>query len=200
MSLRRRPLRWSTLLVRTSAPSPFRGASILTTTSLLHSLHPTPTPPSQIRLLLHALRKLQHFLLRLPLPHLRPLPLYTAPPARMEDLERHRHVRVARLSSPAHRRDTQLRAYEDSGMEEVIKRVIEVEDDGHVCKLVRALANGKAVCRGYEGEVFRIKGDMWRKLGHMAVDSVEAGEPQWVRSCGFEEAWEKIPLREGAKL
>jgi len=39
-----------------------------------------------------------------------------------------------------------------------------------------------------------------RKLGHMAVDSVEAGEPHWVRSCGFAEAWEKIPLRDGAKL
>jgi hypothetical protein len=88
----------------------------------------------------------------------------------------------------------------DSDMGEVIKRVNKVEDDGHACKLVRALANGEAVCEGYEGEGFRIKGDMWRKLGHMAVDSVEAGEPHWVRSCGFAEAWEKIPLRDGAKL
>jgi hypothetical protein len=38
---------------------------------------------------------------------------------------------------------------------------------------------------------------LWRKLGHMAIDSVEAGEPHWVRSCGFDQAWEKIPMREG---
>jgi hypothetical protein len=89
----------------------------------------------------------------------------------------------------------------DSDMGGVIKRVNRVEDDGHACKLVRAIANAEAVCKGHEGkEGFRVKGDMWRKLGHMAVDSVEAGEPHWVRSCGFEEAWEKIPLREGARL
>ncbi|KAI4683542.1 uncharacterized protein J4E88_004718 [Alternaria novae-zelandiae] len=89
----------------------------------------------------------------------------------------------------------------DSGMDEVIKRVNDVEDDGHACKLVRAIANAEAVCKKWEGrEGMLVQGDMWRKLGHMAVDSVEAGEPHWVRSCGFAEAWEKIPLRDGAKL
>jgi hypothetical protein len=80
----------------------------------------------------------------------------------------------------------------------VIERVRKTEDDGHACKLVRALAHGEQACKQYEGkEGFVVKGDMWRKLGHMAIDSVEAGEPHWVRSCGFEEAWDKIPMREG---
>jgi hypothetical protein len=65
----------------------------------------------------------------------------------------------------------------------------------------RAIANAEAVCKKWQGkEGMLVQGDMWRKLGHMAVDSVEAGEPHWVRSCGFAEAWEKIPLRDGAKL
>jgi hypothetical protein len=86
---------------------------------------------------------------------------------------------------------------EDSDWAGVIKRVNTFEDDGHACKLVRALAHGEQACRGYEGEGFKVKGDMWRTLGHMAIDSVESGEPHWVRSCGFEKAWEKIPMREG---
>ena len=43
------------------------------------------------------------------------------------------------------------------------------------------------------------KGDEWRVLGNMVVDSVGV-EPRWVRSAGFEEAWEEVGLREGARL
>ena len=83
----------------------------------------------------------------------------------------------------------------------VIRRVRQHEDDGHASKLVRALAHGEQVCKKFEGkEGFVIGGDMWRTLGNMAIDSVEAGEPTWVRSCGFEEAWEGIPERETARL
>ncbi|KAL8923063.1 MAG: hypothetical protein Q9172_003309 [Xanthocarpia lactea] len=83
----------------------------------------------------------------------------------------------------------------------IIKRVLEHEDDGHASKLVRALRHGEEICRSYEGdERFRIKGDMWVKLGHMAIDSVEdTGEP-WVRSAGFDEAWEKYEDRPRAQL
>lgn len=90
---------------------------------------------------------------------------------------------------------------QESDWAEIITRVNKLNDDGHAAKLVRALAHGQQASQKYENkEGFVIKGDMWRKLGHMAIDSTEAGEPHWVRSCGFEEAWEKIPLREGAKL
>ena len=89
----------------------------------------------------------------------------------------------------------------DSDWAGIIQRVIAHEDDGHAAKLVRALVHGEQACKPHEDrQGFMIKGAMWRQLGHMAIDSVEAGEPRWVRSCGFEQAWEQIPLREGARL
>ena len=39
---------------------------------------------------------------------------------------------------------------------------------------------------------FLIKGDMWRKLGNMAIDSVGAGAPAYISS----EAWSTVPLRD----
>ncbi|KAF2646786.1 hypothetical protein P280DRAFT_388210 [Massarina eburnea CBS 473.64] len=88
-----------------------------------------------------------------------------------------------------------------SSWQEVFERVNRYPDDGHVSKLVRALAHGEQVCKKFEDrEGFLIKGDMWEKLGIMVVESVEAGEPKWVRSCGFEEAWESVPERENARL
>ncbi|KAK0768904.1 hypothetical protein LTR91_025843 [Friedmanniomyces endolithicus] len=70
------------------------------------------------------------------------------------------------------------------------------DDDGHAAKLVRALAHGERVCAPWEGRgEFRIKGGDWLGMGHMAVDSVEAGEPRWVRSAGFDEAWEGVEGR-----
>jgi hypothetical protein len=85
----------------------------------------------------------------------------------------------------------------------IIARVCALGDDGHSSKLVRALANGKKVSAQFEEnrrDAFVIKGDMWDQLGYMVIDSVEAGEPYWVRSAGFDEAWENIPTRDGARL
>lgn len=77
-----------------------------------------------------------------------------------------------------------------SGWDAIEDRVIAMEDDGHAAKLVRALAHGQKVCRPYEDrEEFRVKHDDWLQMGHMAIDAVEAGEPHWVRSAGFDEAW-----------
>ncbi|KAJ5365849.1 hypothetical protein N7517_008735 [Penicillium concentricum] len=67
-------------------------------------------------------------------------------------------------------------------------------DDGHLAKLARALAHGQHVCQAYESKhpEMPIKGDMWLRIGNIAVDStVEEGDrPMWVRSTGFDEAWE----------
>ena len=88
-----------------------------------------------------------------------------------------------------------------SGWDGIQDRVCTFYDDGHASKLIRALANGQAVCEEYEGkEEFRIKHDDWLQMGHMAIDSVENTErfsnvSHWVRSAGFEEAWEGIPVR-----
>ncbi|KAJ9636519.1 hypothetical protein H2204_005352 [Knufia peltigerae] len=85
------------------------------------------------------------------------------------------------------------------GWAEIIRRVDKFPDDGHASKLVRALANGHEVCKPYEGQsedVFVLQGDdVWLKLGHMAIDSVETGEPHWVRNAGFDEAWDEVPER-----
>jgi hypothetical protein len=89
----------------------------------------------------------------------------------------------------------------DSDWDKIILRANKLEDDGHASKVIRALANGQKSCQPYEDKSgFVIKGDAWRKIGHMAIDSVEAGEPHWTRSCGFDQAWEDVPLRDGAKL
>lgn len=45
-------------------------------------------------------------------------------------------------------------------------------DDGHVSKMVRAVANGERVCKPFEAggkeRGFIIQGDMWLKIGNMS--------------------------------
>ncbi|KAK2763068.1 hypothetical protein FQN54_009701 [Arachnomyces sp. PD_36] len=78
---------------------------------------------------------------------------------------------------------------------EVFDTCIEKEGgDGHVTKMARALAHGERFSKPYEAQDnFRLKGDMWLKLGNMLCDSA-ANSPSdreiWVRSAGFDEAWE----------
>lgn len=97
-----------------------------------------------------------------------------------------------------------IRAYkpkQPSGWDKIQDRVCSFYDDGHAAKLIRALAHGQQICKPYEDkENFRVKEADWLQMGHMAIDSVENTErfdnvPTWVRSAGFEKAWEKIPLR-----
>jgi hypothetical protein len=89
----------------------------------------------------------------------------------------------------------------DAPWEDVFGRVRALPDDGHASKFVRALAHGEKVCKPWEGEEgFPIKGDMWRLLGHMVIDSVEGTGTHWVRNTGFEDAWKDVPLREEARL
>ena len=62
---------------------------------------------------------------------------------------------------------------ESQSWEGVIRRVIKHKDDGHAAKLIRAIAHGEALSRPYEGdERFRIRGDMWLKLGNMGESDV----------------------------
>jgi len=86
----------------------------------------------------------------------------------------------------------------ESANKDAFRRVIDLPDDGHASKLVRAFAHGAVVSKPYEqDERFRLKQRHFEKLGDMVVDSVEGTgeEANWVRSAGFEEAWKKIPLR-----
>jgi hypothetical protein len=88
-----------------------------------------------------------------------------------------------------------------SGWDEIQDRVCVYYDDGHATKLVRALANGQQICEKYEDkEEFKVKHDDWLQMGHMAIDSVEYTNEfpdvkRWIRSAGFEEAWEGVPVR-----
>lgn len=80
----------------------------------------------------------------------------------------------------------------------IYERVDALEDDGHASKLVRAMANGERVCKEYEdgeGKEWMIKGSDWLQLGHMAIDSVEEGDPRFVRNAGFESAWKNVRER-----
>lgn len=81
---------------------------------------------------------------------------------------------------------------------EIFERVKRKEDDGHSAKFVRALAHGKDFCQRYERMgvyEFKMKGDMWDKVGHMAIDSVEDSGTTWARSVGFDKAWSDFPDR-----
>jgi hypothetical protein len=89
-----------------------------------------------------------------------------------------------------------LKGYGGTGGEEVVKRLWDFEDDGHAIKLGRAALVCRNVCEGFEGEEWVvIKGEeMWDRVFRLIVDSVEAPGPNWVRSCGFEEAWKVSAL------
>ena len=81
----------------------------------------------------------------------------------------------------------------------IFTRLWNFEDDGHAVKLGRAVRNGELVSEAWEKRVKReangvgdgmvVKGEMWEKIGNMAIDSVEDTGVRWARSVGFEEAW-----------
>ncbi|KAK4138648.1 hypothetical protein BT67DRAFT_413207 [Trichocladium antarcticum] len=89
-------------------------------------------------------------------------------------------------------------------LEAIVARLHDFPDDGHAIKLGRAAVICRNVCKKYEDQGrdwVKIKGDdMWAKVCHLIVDSVEAPGARWVRSCGFEEAWEDIPDIEDPRL
>lgn len=72
-------------------------------------------------------------------------------------------------------------------------------DDGHLSKLARALAHGEKVCESLDKDPqMPIAGDMWLRIGNMAVDSTVDGlddGAMWIRSAGFDEAWENLSGR-----
>lgn len=89
----------------------------------------------------------------------------------------------------------------------IIRRCLVVPDDGHLPKLIRALAHGEKLCQPSESEdaqtalsLFPVKGNMWLQIANMAIDSAEI-EPdllrRWVRGAGSDEAWAEFPDRDG---
>lgn len=87
-------------------------------------------------------------------------------------------------------------------------RALALPDDGHVVKLLRALASASQICVSLEkasainnhgdGEIeerFPIRGEeMWLNVAHLAMDSFEAGGPRWVGNTP--DGWDSVPLRQ----
>ncbi|KIW70513.1 hypothetical protein PV04_02775 [Phialophora macrospora] len=114
---------------------------------------------------------------------------------------------------------SELRPWED-----MYREAAACMDDGHTVKFIRALKNGEQACGPFEnenhvstadrngningvedpqtpnsvkdGERWKIKAGMWRRVAMMVLDSVkpEYGD-RWARNVGFEQAWKKYPLR-----
>ncbi|KAL1622023.1 hypothetical protein SLS56_008907 [Neofusicoccum ribis] len=82
--------------------------------------------------------------------------------------------------------------------DELLKRVrVFIDHDGgHPAKMIRALASGSEVCKSVDRTRFGLKTqDLWLKAAKMGMDSVAAGEPDWIRGAGFKQAWADVPLR-----
>lgn len=76
---------------------------------------------------------------------------------------------------------TNYHQQQPSSLDEVIKRVVEHDDDGHAAKLVRAIAHGGEVSKPYEErENFKIKNGMWLQLEHMGKWSTPPSLPTWL--------------------
>ncbi len=76
-------------------------------------------------------------------------------------------------------------------------------DDGHVAKMVRALAHGAELCAPYEAQPdlsarFPLKGNGWLQIANMAVDTTtNARMPdRWVRGAGGQRNWKTFADRE----
>lgn len=87
----------------------------------------------------------------------------------------------------------------------IIQRGLALPDDGHLVKLIRALAHGEQVSRPWEQDHERsetpllpVKGGMWLQIANMGIDSAEAERSmikRWVRGAGSDEAWAEVPDR-----
>lgn len=81
-----------------------------------------------------------------------------------------------------------------------MEQCIDVPDDGHSIKFLRAVMNAERLCGKYEKQGrLMITGDMYVKIGKMLVDAVAKDDleydDRWMRNVGFEEAWKDVPDR-----
>ena len=74
---------------------------------------------------------------------------------------------------------------------DLLARVFALEEDGHASKLFRAIRVGQSAIERYESRDWAvIKGrEAWDRVLRLAVDSVEAPGPHWVRGAGDRDAW-----------
>ena len=78
---------------------------------------------------------------------------------------------------------------------ELLPRFHVLSDDGHTIKVARALLIAQEESINYSSrDWLRIRGDKeWLNAHYLLLDSTEDAEAKWVRSAGFDEAWENVP-------
>ncbi|RAL12379.1 questin oxygenase tpcI [Aspergillus homomorphus CBS 101889] len=83
--------------------------------------------------------------------------------------------------------------------ERLYQATLQVHDDGHLAKVVRALRVGEQIVRpweqGHQAEFFPITGPLWLRIAQMAYDS-SAGHPieeKWIWGVGFDQNWAAVP-------
>lgn len=90
--------------------------------------------------------------------------------------------------------------------EELLPRLHKIPDDGHVIKVARAFLLAQQATKPYlankeqRPDWIRFEDDeIWLKAHYALLDSVEGAdmdsgkEQRWVRSAGFDSAWEEVP-------
>lgn len=82
---------------------------------------------------------------------------------------------------------------------DLVARANQIEDDGHISKLLRVLAHGSIVCAPYEkreelSHLFPLKGEGWLTMANMAIDTTDSVPylDRWVRGAGADLPWEKF--------
>ncbi|KAL7949130.1 hypothetical protein V8C42DRAFT_313399 [Trichoderma barbatum] len=88
--------------------------------------------------------------------------------------------------------------------EDLLPRFHGILDDGHTIKVVRAFFIAQELSRKYAGRPWiRIADDeTWLKMHQVLLESTEGPqEPSlWVRSAGFDDAWQNVPKATDEKL
>ncbi|OAA51985.1 hypothetical protein NOR_00578 [Metarhizium rileyi] len=96
--------------------------------------------------------------------------------------------------SPSHVRNYAVE-HVASRPEDLLPRYHAVVDDGHLVKVARSLLLAQQVSRPWKGKdwIRLVSDEDWINAHHMLLRGVEGQETLWVRSCGFDEAWEGFP-------
>ncbi|KAK7706544.1 hypothetical protein SLS63_013932 [Diaporthe eres] len=94
----------------------------------------------------------------------------------------------------------QIKAYQPrnqgtASIAEITSKIHPMPDDGHAIKLARAAGICHEVTKKYQDRDWvLIKGDdMWSKINHLILDSLQSPGEYWVRSAGLDEAWTGVP-------
>ena len=98
------------------------------------------------------------------------------------------------LSAYAPRDSSSPQQAEVSDAADLLPRLHELPDDGHIVKVARSLLVAREASRGYEDRAWHVvKDGDYARMMHMLLDGAAGGGGTWVRSAGFDEAWKDIP-------